>query len=101
VANRGVAGVPGVLWIQIESVDRKWKKRGTLDAGHPFGGGIRDCSFLLPKGFSVNVYLNAEIEIRPGVLKPVAWASEQSLNSDGSITVQLQGENTPGWSKGV
>ena len=101
VANRGVAGVPGVLWIQIESVDRKWKMRGTLDAGHPYGGGIRNGSFLLPKGFSANVYLTAEIEIRPGVLRPVAWASEQSLNADGSITVQLQGENAPGWRKGV
>jgi hypothetical protein len=101
IANRGVAGVPGILWIQVESINREWKMKGTLDAGHPFGGGMRLCSFLLPKGFSGQVYLSAELEIRPRALRPVAWSCEQPLNSDGSITVQLHAESAPGWRKGV
>src|SRR5882757_2145336 len=35
VSNRGVAGVTGVLWLQLESPDHNLKLEGTLDAGHP------------------------------------------------------------------
>src|SRR5438874_7959367 len=45
---------------------------------------IRLASFLLPKGLVNNVHLSAELELRPGVLKPVAWACEQPLNPDRS-----------------
>jgi hypothetical protein len=31
----------------------------------------------------------------------VAWACEQPLNEDGSITLDLKPENDPGWRKGV
>jgi len=101
VANRGVAGVPGVLWLQLESPDGKLVMRGTLDAGRPHGGGIRQASFLLPKGYSGKIHLSVQLEIRPGVKRPVAWACEQPVNRDGSITVELKGENDPGWRKGV
>jgi hypothetical protein len=101
IANRGVAGVPGTLWVQIQNSDLALKMRGTLDPGHPLGGGIRMCSFLLPKDFAAPVALSVELEIRPGILKPVAWTCEQPVNSDGSVTVQLQPENAPGWRKGV
>jgi len=101
IANRGVAGVPGVLWITVESADKKWKLSGTLDAGYPHGGGLRLCSFLLPKGFAEEVRLSAKIELRPGVQRPVLWSSEQPTNDDGSITVHLSGEKDPGWRKGV
>jgi len=101
VANRGVAGVPGVLWLQLESPDGKLVIHGTLDGGHPRGGGIRQASFLLPKGYSGKIYLSVQLEIRPGVKRPVAWACEQPANPDGSITVELKGENDPGWRKGV
>jgi hypothetical protein len=47
------------------------------------------------------VQLLAQIEIRPGVKKPIAWACAQSRNSDGSITIDLKSENGPGWRKGV
>src|ERR1700693_1375809 len=40
VSNRGVAGVPGVLWLQLESSDQKLKLRGAPDTGHPQGGGL-------------------------------------------------------------
>jgi hypothetical protein len=101
VNNRGAAGVPGVLWLYVESTDKKLSLRGTLDRGHPYGGGLRQASFLLPKGFAGKVFLSAQLEIRPGVRKPVAWACEQPVNADGSITVELKGENDRGWRKGV
>ena len=101
VSNRGVAGIPGVLWLHVDSPDGKLNLRGSLDAGHPCGGGIRQASFLLPKGYSGTVNLSAKIEIRPGAIKPVAWAVEQPVNPDGSISVALKNEKDPKWRKGV
>jgi hypothetical protein len=101
VANRGVAGVPGVLWLQLESPDKKLTLQGALDAGHPHGGGIRQASFLLPKGYSGKMQLSAQIEIRPGVKKPLSWACGQPLDNDGSIAIDLKSESAPGWRKGV
>jgi hypothetical protein len=75
--------------------------RGTLDAGQPYGGGIRQASFLLPKGYGGRVHLSAQLEIRPGVKKPVAWACEQPVDPDGSMAVDLKDENDRGWRKGV
>jgi hypothetical protein len=101
VNNRGAAGVPGVLWLHLESPDGKIKLRGALDAGHPRGGGLRQASFLLPQGSSGKLSLFAQLEIRPGVKKPIAWACEQPLNADGSISIELKDENDFGWRKGV
>ena len=101
VSNRGVAGIPGVLWLHVDSPDGKFNLRGSLDAGHPYGGGIRQASFLMPKGYTSTVNLSAKIEIRPGVVKPVAWAVEQPVNPDGSISVALKNEKDPKWRKGV
>jgi len=72
-----------------------------LDAGHPHGGGLRQASFILPQGYSGKVYLSAQLEVRPGVKKSVAWACEQPLNADGSITVELKTSEDRGWRKGV
>ena len=101
VSNRGVAGVPGILWLHLESPDRKISLRGALDAGHPHAGGLRQASFLLPKGYSGHLNLSAQLEIRSGVKKTIAWACEQPVNPDGSITVELKGQNDRGWRKGV
>jgi hypothetical protein len=101
VANRGVAGVPGILWLEVESAEAGWKLHGSLDPGHPFGGGIRECSFLLPAGFGGRVHLSARVEIRPGILKPIAWACDQAINPDGSITVEVKRQDDPAWRKGV
>ena len=101
IVNRGVAGVPGALWITAKSPAQSWKLRGSLDPGQPSGGGNRECSFLLPEGFVGGVELSAEIELRPGVFKPVTWACEQPLNPDGSITVQVKDLKDPTWRKGV
>jgi hypothetical protein len=101
ISNRGVAGVPGQLRLTIVSPDGQLKLRGSLDPGYPHGGGIRLSSFLLPKGYVGSVNLSAEIEIRPDVLKPVAWACEQSLNQDGSVSIEVKPMDDPKWRKGV
>ena len=101
VSNRGVAGVPGVLWLQVQNPDGQFQLRGTLDAGHPHGGGIRMGSFLLPKSFAGRVHLSAQLEVRAEVLKPVAWACEQPINPDGSIAIEVKKHDDPGWRKGV
>jgi hypothetical protein len=101
ISNRGVAGVPGVLWLQIASPEGPLKLRGSLDPGFPHAGGLRLSSFLLPEGFTGTVRLSAEIEIRPGVLKPLAWACEQPLNSDGSISIEVKRMDDPKWRKAI
>jgi hypothetical protein len=101
LANRGVAGVPGVLWLQLESPDGKIVMRGALDAGHPHGGGIRQASFLLPKGYNGKLQLSLQLEIRPGVKRPVAWACEQPVHANGSLTIDLKDGKDRGWRKGV
>src|SRR5437868_4975956 len=101
ISNRGVAAVPGVLWLQLESPDGRLKLRGTLDPGHPYGGGIRLGAFLLPKAYAGRVHLSAQLEVRPGVLRPVAWTCEQPLNPDGSIAIEVKRHDDPGWRKGV
>jgi hypothetical protein len=101
VSNRGVAGVPGILWLTVESPDKKLRLEGTLDAGHPYGSSSRQASFLLPKGYTGKVQLSAQLEVRPGAKRPVAWACEQPVNPDGSITIELKPENDPRWRKGV
>jgi hypothetical protein len=101
VSNRGVAGVPGVLWLHLESPDHKVTLKGALDPGYPYGGGLRQGSFLIPKGYVGSLNLSAQLEIRPGIMRPIAWACEQPVNPDGSITIDLKDANDRGWRKGV
>ena len=101
VNNRGVSGVPGTVWLRLDSPDGRIHLQGSLDAGHPYGGGLRQASFLLPKGYAGRVNLSAELEVRPGVKRPIAWACEQPINQDGSISIDLKDANDKGWRKGV
>jgi hypothetical protein len=87
-ANDGIAGVPGVLRVTVESADGKVLKSGCLDAGYPLPGKIRQAQFVLPnvsdwKGLK----LRAEIEVK-GMRYPVPWACHQKLNDDGSLTLR-------------
>jgi hypothetical protein len=87
-ANDGIAGVPGVLRVTVESPDGKMLKSGCLDPGCPLPGKIRQAQFVLPnltdwKGLR----LRAEIEVK-GVRYPVEWACKQKLNDDGSLTLR-------------
>lgn len=101
VANHGVAGVPGVLWLQVASADGSFRLRGSLDPGYPHGGGIRMGSFLLPKGYVGTVRLSVQLEVRPGVLKQVRWACEQPIGPDGAIALEVKPADDPKWRKGV
>ena len=69
VSNRGVAGIPGVLWLQIESPDGRLTLRGTLDPGHPTGGGIRMGAFLLPSGYTGALNLSAIPPATPAMMR--------------------------------
>jgi len=101
LANDGVAGVPGILRVFIESPDGRVRVGGGLDAGHPYGGRIRQASFIMPPGMEgQQVTIRAEIETL-GVRRPVQWACAQPLNPDGSLTIRLKTFSDQGWRKGI
>jgi len=86
-ANDGIAGVPGVLRVTVESQDGKVLASGCLAAGYPLPGKIRQAQLVLPnvtdwKGLK----LKAAIEVK-GMRYPVRWACHQKLNDDGSLTL--------------
>ena len=68
VSNRGVAGVPGVLWLQLDSPSHAVQLRGTLDPGQPHGGGIRLGAFRLPNGYTGRLHLSACFQQSPAAL---------------------------------
>jgi hypothetical protein len=101
ITNDGVAGVPGVLRLTLESMDGRFRMSGGLDAAHPYGGRIRQGSFILPVGMEgQRLKLRAEIETK-GVRRPVNWACEQPLEADGAFLIQLKRFDERGWRKGV
>ncbi|HSB13214.1 MAG TPA: hypothetical protein VLE22_02070 [Bryobacteraceae bacterium] len=101
IANDGVAGVPGVLRVHVESMDGRVRVGGGLDGGHPHGGRLRQASFILPTGLEgQQVKLRAELETK-GVRHPVRWTCAQPLHPDGSYVVQLKQFDDRGWRKGV
>lgn len=101
-ANDGVAAVPGVLRVHVESLDGKVRVGGSLDAGHPYGGRLRQASFVLPPGMDgQSVAIKAEIEGRGGVRRPLRWACAQPTNDDGSLTVRLKRHDDADWRKGI
>ena len=86
-ANDGIAGVPGVLRVTVETEDGKVLKSGCLDAGYPLPGKLRQAQFVLPQGTKfAGLKLRAEIEVK-GMRYPVQWACRQKLNQDGSLTL--------------
>jgi hypothetical protein len=102
VANDGVSGVPGVLRLSIESADGRVKLGGSLDAGHPYGGKLRQAAFVLPKGLEgQRLNLRAEIETKGAVRRAVNWACAQPLNPDGSFPIAIKPFSDPDWRKGV
>src|ERR1035437_1492287 len=101
VTNDGVSGVPGVLRLSLESMDGKFRMSGGLDAGHPYGGRIRQASFVLRGERAARRFkLRAEIETR-GAPRPVRWACEQPLEADGAFLIELEPPDAQGWRKGV
>jgi hypothetical protein len=87
-ANDGIAGVPGVLRVTVESEDGRVLKSGSLDAGYPVPGKLRQAQFVMPQGTKfAGLKLKAEIEVK-GMRYPVRWACHQKLNEDGSLTLR-------------
>jgi hypothetical protein len=87
-ANDGIAGVPGVLRVSLESTEGKPIRSGCLDAGYPLPGKIRQAQFVLPQGTKwQGLKLKAALEVK-GVRYPVRWACHQKLNDDGSLTLR-------------
>ena len=84
-ANDGIAGVPGVLRVTVESADGKVLQSGCLDPGYPLPGKLRQAQFVLPRQTTLTgLKLRAEIEVK-GMRYPVQWACRQKLNGDGSL----------------
>jgi hypothetical protein len=87
-ANDGIAGVPGVLRVTVESQEGQPLRSGCLDAGYPLPGKIRQAQFVLPRGTKwQGLKLRAEIEVKT-MRYPVRWACRQELNEDGSLTLR-------------
>ena len=87
-ANDGIAGVPGVLRVSVETADGKIMQSGCLDAGHPLPGKIRQAQFVLPRDTKwQGLKLKVEIEVK-GMRYPVRWACHQKTNEDGSLTLR-------------
>jgi len=87
-ANDGIAGVPGVLRVTVESEAGKILASGCLDAGYPLPGKRRQAQCVLPQGTKfAGLKLRAEIEVK-GMRYPVQWACRQKLNEDGSLTLR-------------
>jgi hypothetical protein len=100
-ANDGVAGVPGTLRVSVETPDGKVLVGGSLDAGHPHAGRLRQASFILPRDVEGGtVTLRAEIEVK-GVRRPARWACAQPVNADGSLSLKLKARDDPSWRKGI
>jgi hypothetical protein len=88
LANDGIAGVPGVLRLTVESKDGKVLQSGCVDPGYPLPGKIRQAQLVLPQGTQFEgLKLRAEIEVK-GMRYPVRWACHQKLNDDGSLTLR-------------
>jgi hypothetical protein len=87
-ANDGIAGVPGVLRVTVESKDGKVLQSGCLDPGFPLPGKIRQAQLVLPQGTQFEgLKLRGEIEVK-GMRYPVRWACHQKLNDEGSLTLR-------------
>ncbi|HSB15449.1 MAG TPA: hypothetical protein VLE22_13400 [Bryobacteraceae bacterium] len=57
---------------------------------HPYGEKLRQCSFILPKGFEAQkMTLRAEVETKAGIRRPVRWACAEPVNPDGSYTFDV------------
>ena len=88
LVNDGISGVPGVLHVSIEDAAGKTLATGGLDAGYPLPGKVRQAKLPLPRGTDwKGLRVKGAIEVK-GQRYPVRWACRQSLNPDGSLTLQ-------------
>jgi hypothetical protein len=98
MVNDGVAGVPGVLRLNLESLDGSLRFSGCLDAGRPYAGDIRQASFLLPESaWGQKFKLAGELITKGGVTRPVNWCCAQDLLPDGSFAIDLKKQGDIRW----
>lgn len=101
-ANDGVAGVPGLLRLNLSTTDGSKLASGCLDAGQPHGGRIRQAAFAIPRELEgQSVFLSAELETKGGIRRPVRWACEQPLEANGSFRITIKKQSDPDWRKSV
>jgi hypothetical protein len=87
-ANDGIAGVPGVLRVSVLNRGGDALCSGSLDAGYPLPGKIRQAKFPLPKDTDwKGLRLKGELLVK-GQTYPIRWACHQNLNEDGSLTLR-------------
>jgi hypothetical protein len=88
LVNDGIAGVPGVLRLTLKNEGGETLASGTLDAGYPVPGKVRQAALTLPKNADwEGLRLYAGLEIKHA-LHPVQWACGEVLNADGSLTLK-------------
>jgi hypothetical protein len=101
-ANDGVAGVPGLLRLNLVTTDGRKLASGCLDAGHPYGGRIRQAAFAVPRDLEgQNVFLSAELETKGGIRRAVRWACEQPLEANGSFRIAIKKQSDSDWRKSI
>jgi hypothetical protein len=87
-ANDGIAGVPGVLRVEVRNDAGRILAAGGLDPGYPLPGKIRQARFPLPPGTEwKGLHLKADLEVK-GVRYPVRWACRQALEPDYSLKLR-------------
>lgn len=102
LANEGVAALPGVLRLTLETADGKFRQSGTLDGGQPLPGKIRQAAFLLPPDVTGGACkVRAELETKGGIRRHVQWACAQALEGDGAFGFTLAHAQDKRWRKGV
>lgn len=88
MVNDGIAGVPGVLRISVRNDAGLLLASGSLDAGYPLPGKVRQAKLALPRGTAwQGLRVMGELEVK-GQRYPLRWACRQSLNADGSLTLR-------------
>jgi hypothetical protein len=101
-ANDGVAGVPGLLRITLRNDAGQTVGSGCLDAGHPYGGKIRLAALPVPRELEGKpLFLSAELEGKGAIPRPVRWACQQPVESDGSLRFLVKSQGDPNWRKNV
>ena len=88
LANDGISGVPGALRVYLKNDQGTVLAGGSLDAGFPLPGKVRQVELPLPKDTNWKALkLFAEIEVK-SIRYPVLWACREALNDDGSLSLR-------------
>jgi hypothetical protein len=88
MVNDGIAGVPGVLCLSVLNEAGLVLASGSLDAGYPLPGKVRQAKLPLPRGTDwQGLRVKGEVEVK-GRRYPVRWACRESLEADGTLRLR-------------